>query len=161
MHSWHDKLIHKNKAKQSLTLSKPNLGNRHQANFRQHAPRKALSKLRSVGQSQACKWPRHAPECKAGNALCSGGGPGQSFTPPSTAGKPSGANHPDGLVKSLPLPENLGSHLRHFRVCLSVQSQKLGHSPKPSSPQMHFSLKQPGSRSNMFQLTCPRKLQRT
>lgn len=50
--------------------------------------------------------------------------------------------------------KHLRSHLRHLRMCLHLESKKLGHSPKPSSPQAYFSLKQPGSSSSsMFELT--------
>lgn len=69
----------KTKHKQRLTLSNPNLGNRHQANFRKPCAQESTVK-RSPATAHATAVP--IPECRARSALCSGGGPAHSPAPP-------------------------------------------------------------------------------
>lgn len=142
MHSWENQLIHKNKAQtKAYTFPKPNLGNRHQANFRQCCVQKSTGSPCLLWPDPSCAkvtvyvmaW--HVPECSLRNADEASDGSGQSV-PPSRWGSPDAYRRLTAWSGEEPVSAvSTYSSRRDNEWCASTwRVQTWAGPPKPSSP---------------------------
>lgn len=116
----------------------------------------------SCAKVTVCVTAWHVPECSLRNAHEASGGSGQ-LQPSSHAGDPrvpTAGSRPGASGEEPASAVSTYSHARDIKWCASTwRVQNWAGPPKSSSPQMHFCLRQLGDRSNVFELTSPRKLQ--